>query len=993
VTRRSALSVAPDFGPARDDATGAAATRSGRPHPDPIIGQILLLLSVLGLIWGGIGIHLRQNYQRAANDAENQTVNLARAFEETVSRSIAALDQAMEHIRDLYLGDPDRFTLDGWLRDNAVLRDISVQMAIADAAGLVVTTTVADAAPNVSIADREHFLIQKTRSADRLFMSKPVIGRVSGKQSIQFSRRMTTPDGRFAGVVVASLDPHVLGVFRESSRAGIGFAMLVGRDGIIRSARPDTSMVGTTVLPAATPEMARMLDDQSSGGDDETASGPEAIVSYRGVTGYPLFVAVGISRQAAFASYEQTRRDALLAGAFLTAIVMFVGFITIRQRHRLTRFHRALAVTLETISQGILMIDTSRRMPVVNRRVAELLDLPVDIATPGADFDRLLRWQEEHGEFPPDPVGDDNRIAGMVSNCGIDANVAFYERTRANGTVLEVRTTVLPDGSAVRTFTDVTARKRIERELVAARDAAEAGIRARTEFLAVMSHEIRTPMNGIIGAAGLLCDMQLDEEQLEYVRVIQESGEHLSSLIQDILDFSRLDSGRMELEDIAFDPRALIAGTIALLGRQAHAKGLTLLAATDENVPARVGGDACRLRQILSNLIGNAIKFTSFGGIRIETRLIASDEQTVTIGIAVVDSGIGIAPDSQRKLFSAFTQLDSSISRRFGGAGLGLAICENLVTLMGGTIDVDSIAGQGSTFRFDIHLRRIAAEQQGEPPAAAGSRPARQLKVLLAEDNPTNRHVATRMLTRMGHTVDTVEDGKRAVAAAAEADYDVILMDIMMPEMDGLIATRMIRAGAAPRCHTFILGLTANALASDRDACMAAGMNDFITKPVTLERLRAALERTAVAPPAAPDHPVVPYHLVMPDHLVKVDSATIDAAFLRQLGDEIGSDGVVEMLRMFLEDAPIRMAAIQHAAADGTSQKIWREAHALAGSARAVGLPRLGHAAAALQKASEGGRLDQTAIDLVAVAFRDSVPLAAEWIETHEFLASAFIAG
>lgn len=191
----------------------------------------------------------------------------------------------------------------------------------------------------------------------------------------------------------------------------------------------------------------------------------------------------------------------------------------------------------------------------------------------------------------------------------------------------------------------------------------------------------------------------------------------------------------------------------------------------------------------------------------------------------------------------------------------------------------------------------------------------------------------------------------------------------------------MIRAGAAPRCHTFILGLTANALASDRDACMAAGMNDFVTKPVTLERLRAALERTSVPSPAAPDLSVM------------ADSATIDTAFLRQLGDDIGPDGVVEMLRMFLEDAPMHMAAIQRAAAEGASQTVRREAHALAGAARTVGLPRLGHAAAELQKASEGGRLDQIAIDAVAVAFRDSVPLATAWIEANESLSTEFIGG
>jgi hypothetical protein len=468
--------------------------------------------------------------------------------------------------------------------------------------------------------------------------------------------------------------------------------------------------------------------------------------------------------------------------------------------------------------------------------------------------------------------------------------------------------------------------------------------------------------------------MDLDPEQRDYVRVIRESSDHLASLIQDILDFSRLDGGRLELEAVPFDPRALILGTVGMLGGQARARGLTLSSRIAGDIPAQVVGDSSRLRQILVNLINNATRFTNVGGITVGVRMIATDRHTLTLDIAVTDTGIGIDADQQQELFSAFTQVDGSISRRVGGTGLGLAICRHLVTLMGGTIGVDSTQGQGSTFRFDIRLRRVPAEQLAPPSEQPAAKPAQHLKVLLAEDNPTNRHVASRMLTRMGHTVDAVEDGAQAISAAATGDYDVILMDVMMPEVDGLAATRAIRAGEAPRSTTVIIGLTANALPADRDACFAAGMNGFVTKPVTLEQLRAALEQTAV-----PD---------TPRPAIVSGTETLDAAFLNRLGQEISPDGVTEMIHIFLEDAPARMAAIRRGMANGAIQTVRREAHALAGAASNVGLSRLAEAAGALQNAVERSAIDDAMIEPVAAALRDSLPLATAWAEALEGMAT-----
>ena len=410
--------------------------------------------------------------------------------------------------------------------------------------------------------------------------------------------------------------------------------------------------------------MDRLLRGDNSADETETIETRDAIVSYRNVTGYPLFVAVGFSKQAAFAAYDRSFVEAILAGICLSLISALAGGAVLRGHRRLERFHAALVTTMDNISQGILMIDKNRRMPVANRRVAELLEVPPDLVQPGADFDALLNWQVSHAEFGNQPARN-GHLDALIGRGGIDPDLAFYERTRGDGHVLEVRTTILPDGGAVRTFTDITERKKFERALANARDAAEAGGRARTDFLAVMSHEIRTPLNGVIGAASLLQDMDLAPEQQEYVRIICASGDHLAALIQDILDFSRLDSGRLELETIDFDLRALIQSTIGMLRGQANAKGLFLTERTGDAVPRAVNGDPTRLRQILVNLIGNAIKFTAHGGVIVESDIERMDGGP-RLSVAVIDSGIGIASAAREKLFSAFSQVDGSISRRFG---------------------------------------------------------------------------------------------------------------------------------------------------------------------------------------------------------------------------------------------------------------------------------------------------------------------------------------
>ncbi|HZH26317.1 MAG TPA: ATP-binding protein [Azospirillaceae bacterium] len=831
-------------------------------------GRTLLVafgVAALVAVTGQFAYGLYTSRQQALDTAAQTTERLTWALADRTSIGFAAIDTALlatvAHLETLQTTGltpgPD---LKAALRSGVRALPFLRRLSLIDEAGRVVETSQDEPAPNVSVADRDYFKAQIERDAG-LFIGAVARSRVDGRSFISLSRRLVHPDGRFAGVLAAVVDAAEFQASYGALQVGPGGSVTVIRaDGIIFFRHPhNEDFIGRSL--AGESFFREHLGVRPSGTFRTVVTATDSvdrITSYRRLEQFPLVVGVGVAVDDALANWY---RDAVeLAWAWVAMTVTLGIFLAlllvegqrqkranslVRQseaRYRLLAENATDLIERRDLNGKRLYVSPSAREVLGYTPEEMLASPPFSLVHP--DDASMLR--SAFGELV-------SRGGRRAARCRIRHKDGRWVWVETAGRVVRDPDTGTPV-EVVCVARDITGQVAFEEQLAIARREAEAASRAKSDFLATMSHELRTPLNAVIGFSELLLSTPLNAEQQRYVLYQRDAGRGLLLLIGDILDFSKIEAGQLDLDETDFDTRHLVEGCRALVAHAAESKGLTVTARVDEDVPAILRGDAMRIRQIALNFLSNAVKFTDSGSVSvIVTRLPGG----VGVRLAVSDTGRGIPASRLGDLFHDFSQVERTGTKGEGGTGLGLAISRRLAERMGGSVGVTSVQGAGSTFWADLPLSEGAPDRVVRK-VKTGTAPEQALRILLAEDVEPNRLLATRVLEQAGHTVVAVANGQDAVAAAAQGGFDVLVLDVQMPVLDGVEAARRIRALGHGPGEVPILALTANALASEVERCRAAGMDGHMAKPFEPSALVARVHelarkdgvRMAAAPPA-----------------------------------------------------------------------------------------------------------------------------------------------
>jgi signal transduction histidine kinase/CheY-like chemotaxis protein/HPt (histidine-containing phosphotransfer) domain-containing protein len=618
------------------------------------------------------------------------------------------------------------------------------------------------------------------------------------------------------------------------------------------------------------------------------------------------------------------------------------------------RASQRLVDAIESMQSGFILFDADDRVVLHNQRALEYYGGVEDMIRPGAHMREMLEAAASRGVVALEGRSIEEWVNWRLALWRNPGSPREAWLPRGAWMLIGARRTA--DGGLAVVYSDITALKMREAELEKARDEAEAANQAKSTFLATMSHEIRTPMNGVIGTIELLERESLSERQKRLVGTVRTSAAALLRIIDDVLDFSKIEAGRMELEQAPFSLRSVIQSIADTLSVQAERKGLSVEVTVEPGTPDALSGDATRVRQILFNLLGNAIKFTDVGGVRVNARAAPIEDDRMRLVLAVADTGIGMTAEQTARLFQPFAQADSSTTRRYGGSGLGLSIVRRLAELMGGHVAVDSAPGRGSTFTVELQLGIArAADPQVRPRAAMVGGRRLGGTVLAVDDYEINLEVLRGQFEILDVPLDTAANGIEALTLWRGKAYALLLSDIHMPDMDGFELTRQIRAEEAltPSARrTPIVALTANALKGEAERCLAAGMDGYLTKPLMLDKLRETVEQWVSGEPAVP----ITEMAAAPSSARAIDRGVVAQMF----GDNQAM--IDRVLKRFGEAGAALLAEIETAQ---EPKRLAELAHKLKGAAGAAGAVRLADLAATLERTA-----DKTQVSALAAEWR-----------------------